>query len=175
MIVNFKNIVVQFRSSCSYIGSTAVPYILRAKYAHCAKIEYSILFLVHQTIDLIRNTFFIFHIFAPISAQTLCGPILANFPYILTVQDDLSEFLIAVPMRGQTAEEASNAFVENVILVYGLPQVVLSDCGANFLSDTFMRICKLLCIKKIKTTQFRPESNGSNERSYRSLSILGAL
>jgi hypothetical protein len=75
--------------------------------------------------------------------------------YILTVQDDLSKFLIAVPMRGQTAEEVSKAFAENVILMYGLPPI-----GANFMSDTFMGICKLLGIKKIKTTPFRPESNG---------------
>jgi transposase InsO family protein len=59
--------------------------------------------------------------------------------------------------------------------VYGLPQVVLSDFGANFLSDTFMGICKLLGIKKIKTTLFRPESNGSNERSHRSLSTSEAM
>jgi hypothetical protein len=95
--------------------------------------------------------------------------------YILTVQDDLSKFLIAVPMRGQTAEEVCKAFAENVILVYGLPQVVLSDCGANFLSDIFMGICKLLVIKKIKTTPFRPESNWSDERPHRSVSTLGAL
>jgi transposase InsO family protein len=102
----------------------------------------------------------------------IIGPLSASEPgirYILTVQDDLSKFLIAVPMRGQTAEEVSKAFVENVILAYGLPQVILSDCGASFLSDTFMGICKLLGIKKIKTTPFRPESNGSDERSRRSL------
>jgi hypothetical protein len=54
--------------------------------------------------------------------------------YILTVQDDLSTFLIAVPLKVQTAEEVARAFVENVVLVYRQPQVVLSNCGANFLS-----------------------------------------
>jgi transposase InsO family protein len=103
------------------------------------------------------------HIIGPLST-TVSGN-----RYILTVQDDLSKFLIALPMKEQTAEEVLKAFVDNVILVYGLPQVVLSDCGANFLSGTFMVICKLLGIKKIKTTPFRPESNGSNERSHRSL------
>jgi hypothetical protein len=48
----------------------------------------------------------------------------------------------------------AEAFVENVILVYELLQVVLSDCGANFLNDTFVGICKLLGIKKIKTNHF---------------------
>jgi hypothetical protein len=47
--------------------------------------------------------------------------------YILTVQDDLSKCRIAVPMKEQTAKEVSKAFVENLILVYGLPHVVLSD------------------------------------------------
>jgi hypothetical protein len=49
----------------------------------------------------------------------IIGPLSASESgnrYILTVQDDLSKFLIAVPMRGQTAEEVSKVFVENVIL-----------------------------------------------------------
>jgi transposase InsO family protein len=89
--------------------------------------------------------------------------------YILTVQDDLSKFLIAVPLREQTAEEIAKAFVENVVLIYGLPQVVLSDCGANFLSETFKNMCKLLGIRKIQSTSFRPQTQGSLERTHRSL------
>jgi hypothetical protein len=37
----------------------------------------------------------------------------------------------------------------------------------RILSDTFMDICILVGIKKIKATRFRPKSNGSNERSHR--------
>lgn len=44
------------------------------------------------------------------------------------------KFLIAVPLKQQTAEEAAKAFVENFVLIYEQPQVVLSDCGANILS-----------------------------------------
>jgi hypothetical protein len=44
--------------------------------------------------------------------------------YILTVQDDLSTFLVAVPTKEQTTEELATVFVENVVLVYGQPQVV---------------------------------------------------
>lgn len=50
------------------------------------------------------------------------------------MQNDLSTVLIAQPMKEQTAEELAKVFVENV-LIYGQPQVVLSDGGANFLSD----------------------------------------
>jgi hypothetical protein len=116
-------------------------------------------------------------VFEKCSSVDILGPLSTSESwnrYILTAQNDMSTSFIAVSMRNQTAKEVSKAFVENVFSVR-LSQVVLSDCGANSLSDTFTGICKLLGIKKIKTTLFRPESNGSNERSYRSLSTLGAL
>jgi hypothetical protein len=46
----------------------------------------------------------------------LLNPSMIANRYILTVQDGLSKFLIAVPLVEQTAEE----FVDNVILVYGI-------------------------------------------------------
>ena len=92
-----------------------------------------------------------------------------GYRYILTVQDDLSKFLIAVPLEDQTAEQVARAFVDHVILIYGIPQIILSDCGSQFLSDTFKSVCKLLGIKRTHSTSFRPQTNGSNERSHKSL------
>jgi transposase InsO family protein len=89
--------------------------------------------------------------------------------YILTIQGDLSKFLIAVPLVGQPVEQVAKAFVDHVVLTYGIPQVILSDCGSQFLSETFKSVCKLLGIKRIQSTSFRPQSNGSNERSHKSL------
>jgi cleavage and polyadenylation specificity factor subunit 1 len=66
--------------------------------------------------------------------------------YIFTVQDDLSKFLIAVPLEDQTAEQVAKAFVDHVVLIYGIPQVILSDCGGQFLSETFKSVYKLLAI-----------------------------
>jgi hypothetical protein len=37
----------------------------------------------------------------------------------------------------------AKAFVDNV-LIYGIPQVVLSDCGSQFLSETFRNVCKIV-------------------------------
>jgi hypothetical protein len=97
------------------------------------------------------------------------SPSRSQHRYILTVQDDLSKFLIAVPLEDQTAEQVARAFVDHVVLIYGIPQVILSDCGSQFLSETFKSVCKLLGIKRIHSTSFRPQSNGSNERSHKSL------
>jgi hypothetical protein len=89
--------------------------------------------------------------------------------YILTFQDDLSKLVSAVPIPQQNAETVAREFVLNIILKMGTPKEILTDQGANFLSDLFKNTCKLLRIKKLQTTAFRPESNGGLERSHRVL------
>jgi hypothetical protein len=86
--------------------------------------------------------------------------------YILTFQDDLTKFMAAIPNATQDAETVAREFVQNIVLKYGIPEVILTDQGANFLSDLFANVCKLLEIKKTQTTAFHPESNGSLERGH---------
>jgi transposase InsO family protein len=81
--------------------------------------------------------------------------------YVLTFQDDLSKFVVAIPIPQQDAE----TIAKEVVLKFGAPAQILTDQGSNFLSDLFKNTCKLLKIKKIQTTAFHRESNGSLERS----------
>jgi transposase InsO family protein len=87
--------------------------------------------------------------------------------YILTFQDDLTKFMAAIPIPTQDAETVAREFVQNIVLKYGIPEEILTDQGANFLSDIFANVCKLLQIKKIQTTAFHPASNGGLERGHR--------
>ena len=89
--------------------------------------------------------------------------------YILTFQDDLSKFIVAIPIPQQDAETIAREFVLNVVLKFGAPAQVLTDQGSNFLSELFKNTCRLLRIKKIQTTAFHPESNRGLERSHRVL------
>jgi transposase InsO family protein len=89
--------------------------------------------------------------------------------YILTIQDDLSKYLTVVPLAEQSADEVAKAFVDNVILIYGAPRTILSDCGSQFLSETFKRICKLLGIRRTQTTTWHSQSNGSNKQTHKGL------
>jgi hypothetical protein len=72
--------------------------------------------------------------------------------YILSCQDNLSKYFMAVTLQNQTAEEVTNAFVKNIILIYGIPTEIVTDQGSNFMGEVFKRICKLLKIEKIYTT-----------------------
>jgi transposase InsO family protein len=93
----------------------------------------------------------------------------AGNKYILTFQDDLSKYVVATPIGQQDAVTVAKTFVTQIVLRYGAPNVIQTDQGANFVSELFQNTCKLLKIKKIQSTAFHPESQGSIERNHRVL------
>ena len=64
--------------------------------------------------------------------------------YLLTFQDELSKYNLAVPIPKQNASTVAKVFIEQIILKFGIPQTLLTDQGANFLSELFANTCKLL-------------------------------
>jgi transposase InsO family protein len=112
--------------------------------------------------------------------QNIVGPLpvtRGNSKYILLFQDDLSNYVIAVTISQQNAEAVARAFVTKVVLKYGTTRILQTDQGANFISEVFRTTCKILKIKKIQSTAFHPESQGSIERSHSVLAeyLRGAI
>ena len=52
---------------------------------------------------------------------------------------------------------------------YGVPLLIHSDQGRNFDSESFAEMCRLLGIKKTRTTPHHPQSDGMVERFNRTL------
>lgn len=105
-------------------------------------------------------------------ALDIVGPLprtIDDYEYILTCQDDLSRYIVAVPLKNQETETIARAFTDHIILKFGCPLSILTDNGANFIAQLMKRVCKLLHIKAIQTTPYHPESNGALERSHRAL------
>lgn len=99
----------------------------------------------------------------------IVGPIQTSMlgnNYLLTAQDDLTKWLVAIPIPDQTAETVASALTENILLVFGSPTCILSDCGQQFLGTVFRNTCQFWKCKKTKTTSYHPESNGALERSH---------
>lgn len=94
---------------------------------------------------------------------------LSNNRFILTIQDDLSKYSIAIALHNQEVLTIAKAFVEHFICKFGAPNIILSDQGANFMSNFMKELCKLLKIEKISTSAYHPQSNGTLERSHRTL------
>jgi len=85
--------------------------------------------------------------------------------YILTIQDLLTKYSLALPLKQATAIDIANAFVDHFICIYGAPKALLTDQGSNFLSGLMRAIAKKFRITQVKTTAY-PQSNGSIERSH---------
>ena len=96
--------------------------------------------------------------------------------YILTIVCQFSRFLQLYPLRDMTAESVSEKlliFMSN----FGIPGSILTDQGACFESKLFQELARGLQINKIRSSPYRPETNGINERSHfmlkNTLSCLG--
>jgi len=86
-------------------------------------------------------------------ALDIVGPLtetVSGNRYILTFQDDLSKFIMAIPISQQDAETVAMECVLNIVLKFGAPAQILTDQGSNFLSELFKNVCEMLRIRKIR-------------------------
>ena len=89
--------------------------------------------------------------------------------YLLVVGDYFTRWIEAYPMPDQQAETTANKLVYEFISRFGIPLEIHSDQGRNFESQLFQETCRLLEVKKTRSTPYRPQSNGLIERFNRTL------
>lgn len=108
--------------------------------------------------------------FETLSIDTV-GPIrLSNYyRYILTIQCELSKYVVACPMETKDAKTVAKTLVESFILKYGHFKILKSDKGTEFTNQLMSEICKLLDIRQIFSAPYHHETLGSIERNHRVL------
>jgi hypothetical protein len=74
-----------------------------------------------------------------------------------------------MPIPDQEALTIARSFVENVICRFGIPEILLTDQGSNFVGKLFKEVCKIFKIKKLQTSAYHPQTNGALERSHRTI------
>ena len=84
--------------------------------------------------------------------------------FVLVIGDYFSKWMEAYPIPNQEAETVAKVLVEEWIARFGVPLELHTDQGRNFESRLFQEMCKLLGIKKTRTTPSRPQSDGMVER-----------
>lgn len=89
--------------------------------------------------------------------------------YILTIQCNLTKYIVLAPVPTKEASVMARALVENFILIYGNFLQLNSDQGTEFNNDVFEQICKLLEIKQTFATAYHPQTIGALERNHRCL------
>lgn len=75
----------------------------------------------------------------------------------------------SVPVADQRAKTVARLLVEEVICSHGAPECLLSDRGANLLSDLIAEVCRLMKVKKVNTSGYHPQTDGLVERFHQTL------
>ncbi|KAI4885608.1 hypothetical protein NFI96_023817 [Prochilodus magdalenae] len=88
---------------------------------------------------------------------------------VLVVTDHFTKLAHAFPCTNQTAKQVARKLWDHVFCVYGFPQRIHSDQGANFESDLIAELLKLSGVAKSHTTAYHPMGNGCTERFNRTL------
>ena len=89
--------------------------------------------------------------------------------YILVITDMYSKFAEALPLPNQTAETTAGALWKGYFCRQGLPDILHSDQGRNFEAEVIQQLCKLLNIRKTRTSPYHPSGNGQCERFNKTL------
>jgi transposase InsO family protein len=114
------------------------------------------------------------HVGAPM--DRLATDVLGPFPetergnkYILVVTDHFTKWMEIFAIPDQTAVTCAEIILNEVIARYGCPYDIHSDQGRNYESEIFAELCRLLEIRKTRTSPGNPKCNGQAERFNRTL------
>lgn len=95
-----------------------------------------------------------------------------NFAHVLTLQCELTKHVEGYPLISKKADEVARSFVNNFILRYGVPKVIATDRGKEFLSEIFQKVCTLLNIEQLNSTAYYHQSIGALEVTHKHLNAF---
>lgn len=95
--------------------------------------------------------------------------------YAIVFLDVATKFVTVVPLRAATSSAVVKALINDVILIHGVPEVVLTDNGSVFISHQFLEVCKTYGITTRQVPRYYPRGNPverTNRTVKTSLSIF---
>ena len=98
----------------------------------------------------------------------LIGPLntsIRGYKFILTAIDVLTRYLVAIPLKSKSASEVANRFTSELICKFGVPEIVITDQGTEFINQVMQQVAKKMGMTHHKTTAYHPSSNGVIERA----------
>lgn len=91
--------------------------------------------------------------------------------FLLTMMCVSTRFPEAIPLRKITAPVVIKALIK-FFSTFGLPKIVQTDQGTNFLSKLFSQVLKSLGISHNVSSAYHPESQGALERFHQTLKSM---
>ena len=101
-----------------------------------------------------------------VTVETKKKPIVQK---ILVVTDHFSHFVQAYKVKDKRAITTENFLYDNYFRHYSFPQCLLSDQGTKFCNAILNKMCIYLNIKKLCTSPYHPQMNGTVEHVHQTL------
>ena len=92
--------------------------------------------------------------------------------YVLVAGDYFTRWMEAYPIPNQEATTVAKKLVDNMFCRFSTPEQLHSDQGRQFEAMVLQEICKILHIKKTRTTPYHPQGDGLVERFNRTLQSM---
>jgi len=92
--------------------------------------------------------------------------------YVIVFQDYLTKWPLVFAAPDQKAVRIARLLAEEVVPLFGCPEVLLSDRGTNLLANVMQDTCQLMGITKLNTTAYHPQCDGMVERMNRTLKAM---
>lgn len=89
--------------------------------------------------------------------------------YIITIQCQLSKYVILAAMPDKTAKSVAKAIFDNLIYLHGFPKVILTDNGLEYKNQVMSELTKICQIEHRFSTAYHPQTIGALERNHRVL------
>lgn len=100
--------------------------------------------------------------------------ILGSFPktpscnqHVLFITNHCSKFTHATSMVNITSRHLETIFLDNWILLFGIPNYILSNNGPEFVGELFTMLCLFLRVKKLTNSANHLHTNSKDERYNR--------
>lgn len=92
-----------------------------------------------------------------------------GFKYAVTMQCELTKYLVIIPTMGKTAAEIARAIFENWILIFGPMKAIKTDRGKEYENELIRELCILLKIQHVTSTAYHHQTVGMIERCHRTM------
>jgi len=92
--------------------------------------------------------------------------------YALTLIDHFTKYAMAFAIRDHTAVTIARILISRVFVLFGFPQQLQADNGPELYSLIFEELHQMGQCSKLRTSPYKPASNGMVERLHRTMNSM---
>jgi transposase InsO family protein len=100
-------------------------------------------------------------------SMDLMGPLPGKYKHLIVFVDHFTRWIEAAPITNAKGHAVAQAFIDCIILRHGCPKQILTDRGKCFVGKFFSNVKRILGIKHLTTSAYRPQTNSRVERQNR--------